>query len=378
MASALDIVAGLAPGQGDWDPYADFQQGRAQGRANAARPLMGQALQGDANALNSLAGIDPQGFMEVSGFQDKRAQAGREEAAAKADRVASLINWADTPEKWEIAKQRIKASGVELEPQEEDFNSRGAMLAEHMSLKEQLAQGNAQRGFDIRDRGLDIQEQRLAQGPGGGTVPSGYRLTADGTGLEPIPGGPADPNKQVPVKSLRPTTDQNNAAGFYDRLVDAEAVLSDPNVVNAAIDYVGKTKANLPFGAGNYLATPEYQKFDQAQRNFINAVLRKESGAAIAESEFANAAQQYFPQPGDSPEKIAQKAQNRATVIRAMERTAAGALTQGQQPAPQETGAVEGEIPTQAVEELLADPSGAAEFDEVFGPGAAAQVLGQQ
>lgn len=59
------------------------------------------------------------------------------------------------------------------------------------------------------------------------------------------------------------------------------------------------------------LASPKQQQIDQAQRDFINAVLRRESGAVIAESEFQNARMQYFPQPGDSKEVIQQKARNR-------------------------------------------------------------------
>lgn len=65
----------------------------------------------------------------------------------------------------------------------------------------------------------------------------------------------------------------------------------------------------------NTAATPAAQKFNQAQRDFINAVLRKESGAVISAEEFANAEKQYFPQPGDSPEVIAQKKANRDLAI---------------------------------------------------------------
>jgi|SRR5215831_446422 len=57
------------------------------------------------------------------------------------------------------------------------------------------------------------------------------------------------------------------------------------------------------------------QMAEQAQRNFVNAVLRRESGAVINPSEFANARQQYFPQAGDSPEVLAQKKQNRESAI---------------------------------------------------------------
>jgi hypothetical protein len=63
------------------------------------------------------------------------------------------------------------------------------------------------------------------------------------------------------------------------------------------------------------LATPEQQQIDQAQRDFINATLRRESGAAISPAEFTNARKQYFVQLGDSPQVIAQKARNRQIAI---------------------------------------------------------------
>ena len=187
-------------------------------------------------------------------------------------------------------------------------------------------------------------------------IPSGYRA-AQGGNLEAIPGGPADPNKPVPARSLRPTTDQANAAGFYDRLNASNQILSDPGVTQAAMAWgQNAMNNNLPMGLGNYMTSPEFQKFDQASRDFVNAVLRKESGAAISESEFQNARIQYFPQPGDTPEKIAQKAKNREIVINAMHRTAGPALNGGMatgaqsQPASMDFGEV-GQIPEGAVVE---------------------------
>jgi hypothetical protein len=63
------------------------------------------------------------------------------------------------------------------------------------------------------------------------------------------------------------------------------------------------------------LATPQQQQIDQAQRDFINAVLRRESGAVINPGEFTNARAQYFVQPGDKPAVIAQKARNRQIAV---------------------------------------------------------------
>lgn len=56
------------------------------------------------------------------------------------------------------------------------------------------------------------------------------------------------------------------------------------------------------------------QLYMQASRNFINAILRRESGAVIADSEFAEARQQYLPQPGDSSAVLKEKEQLRNIV----------------------------------------------------------------
>ena len=63
------------------------------------------------------------------------------------------------------------------------------------------------------------------------------------------------------------------------------------------------------------MLSADQQKYEQAQRDFLNAVLRKESGAVISDEEFDNGKKQYFPQPGDSDIVIEQKRQNRARAI---------------------------------------------------------------
>jgi hypothetical protein len=65
--------------------------------------------------------------------------------------------------------------------------------------------------------------------------------------------------------------------------------------------------------------SPEQQQVAQARINFITAILRKESGAAIGANEFATAEKNYFPKPGDDAATIAQKQQARKTAIKAME-----------------------------------------------------------
>lgn len=136
------------------------------------------------------------------------------------------------------------------------------------------------------------------------------------------------------------TEGERNAAGFYQRMVNATKELND--LTNAGYnpnnlrDRVGAGVDNIPLlgGAlaplGRAGTTSQGQQYQQAAMNWIRANLRKESGAAIGVKEADDEYKNYFPVLGDSPEVIAQKARNRAVVEQAMRSAAGGAL-----PAPQ-------------------------------------------
>lgn len=123
---------------------------------------------------------------------------------------------------------------------------------------------------------------------------------------------------------------QGKAAGFTDRMLQSEGILSGmavapgvhgPTAPGVQMQGANVTQAGLSkMYGGNFLVSKERQQFEQAKRDFINAQLRRESGAAISPSEFDNADKQYFPVPGDKPETIAQKAANRRAAIQAMGR----------------------------------------------------------
>jgi len=79
---------------------------------------------------------------------------------------------------------------------------------------------------------------------------------------------------------------------------------------------------------GNFAQTPERQMYYQAQREFINAIKRQESGAAVTDSEVEDYAQTYFPQPGDTPEVIQRKRESRERAVAGLKATAGGAWDQ--------------------------------------------------
>jgi len=104
------------------------------------------------------------------------------------------------------------------------------------------------------------------------------------------------------------TVDQSHAAGFAARMQQAGSTLDSltPKVTSMNQLSYG-VQRNLP----SFAQSSTIQQEMQAEQNFINAILRRESGAAISQSEYDNAAKQYFVQPGDSAQVIAQKKANR-------------------------------------------------------------------
>lgn len=183
----------------------------------------------------------------------------------------------------------------------------------------------AERGTEARakisdkrqDQANSLAERRLAfdvSRVGADGVPSGYRRNAAGN-LEFIPGGPADPaSKAGGGKPL--TEGQSKALLFGTRMQASNKILEDLEKAGKLFSTPG---ANAGYGIGaavNLVNSKEGQQLDQAKRDFLNAVLRRESGAVIAEPEFASGDRQYFPQIGDSKEVIAQKRQNRELATR--------------------------------------------------------------
>lgn len=147
--------------------------------------------------------------------------------------------------------------------------------------------------------------------------PEGFMLVDKGTGLA-RPAATMN-GAQVQGKNNGLNDVQSKALLFGSRMQAAEKVLSEmaaqgtvrPSVMKNVVERIPLVGSAAGAAANAVVASPQQQKVEQAQRDFINAVLRRESGAAIAESEFENARKQYFPAVGDSQAVIQQKAQNR-------------------------------------------------------------------
>ena len=127
-----------------------------------------------------------------------------------------------------------------------------------------------------------------------------------------------------------------SAARFAAIARDIPLMTMDGDLIDCRLPHQ-KDRALLMWVIGDYLkrksSTAEQQKFEQAQRDWVRSKLRKESGAVIGEQEMKDEIRTYFPQPGDTPEVIAQKEQARQVAIQAMRDAAGPAL--GKTPAAQ-------------------------------------------
>lgn len=123
----------------------------------------------------------------------------------------------------------------------------------------------------------------------------------------------ADEKKEKEAKA--PTADDKTYALHGKAMEAANNILlpleSDPEL-NASGFKTSVQKSSL---FPEIFKPEKLKSYEQAQRAFIQAVLRKQSGATIAPSEFEEKKKEYFPQAGDPPDVIAQKQMARQLAV---------------------------------------------------------------
>jgi hypothetical protein len=129
------------------------------------------------------------------------------------------------------------------------------------------------------------------------------------------------------MKDASPTSEKAKAGTFATRTRDAEAAMDalkksgfDRTSAAAGME---STAAKIPVigAAGKLMGLigSDAQTQNQAELDFLSAVLRKESGAQISPSEYAIGNEMYFDRTGDSPEVRKRKAESRANAVAALE-----------------------------------------------------------
>jgi hypothetical protein len=160
-----------------------------------------------------------------------------------------------------------------------------------------------------------LQRARTTTTPEGTTVTPGYTLSGTET-----PTAAPTPEKFIPKP---PTQGERTAQTFIDRMSAAEANLEGVEDVLAA-------PVEIARGVTNVTASAEYRQAEQAKSMWIEAYLRKDSGAQIGPDEYKNADETFFPQAGDSAEDIERKRQSRQDAMASL-RVQAGRAGESQE-----------------------------------------------
>lgn len=112
------------------------------------------------------------------------------------------------------------------------------------------------------------------------------------------------------------TEGQSKDIAFATR---AEGALSTLDPISGKLADRGEIAAGwLPFGLSKGAQSDEFQVARAAADEFLQAILRKDTGAAITADEQALYGQTYLPQPGDSVAVLAHKSQARRRAVEAL------------------------------------------------------------
>jgi hypothetical protein len=133
------------------------------------------------------------------------------------------------------------------------------------------------------------------------------------------PEGFAGDEEIIGQKSAKFSEGQSNAAAFANRMVASLDIFNE--LTGAGYDPTNLrdyAAGNLPGALSGYATSSEGQSYLAAKEDFITAVLRKESGAAISVSEFKKEDRKYFPQPGEGKDVIEQKRRARQRALESM------------------------------------------------------------
>jgi len=283
-------------------------QGRAAPQAEEEkvpffqRPGVGNALDSLAIALQGMTINPNQALMQLSAnriagrrkAQQTKAQQNRTlEALKNMGAPTQIIQMAEAGYGREAMSQMAQmARGQQQDP----YSSIG-------KLQSDLAAGRiSQEQYEIALQSMAPSNTSIEVGP------DGQLRFVQG------PGAQAEPFTQGQSKDNVYVTRAQGALKVLDPVAD-ELVSAASRAAN--VDPTGFIRSRIQ--------SPEFQVAQQAGNEFLQAILRKDTGAAITEQEQQLYGQTYLPQPGDSPQVLTEK--------KAARRRALDAIRAGMSPA---------------------------------------------
>ena len=317
--------------------YLDQRGKVAEDQAATTRELgniYGQALPNTVNA--GLSGAQwaqnraaQQQKMDVTGSSEQRAQ--HKFAEDQQDRQAAQAS-AARQEAYDSAPAEesfARGAGVEYQPGMTHKDVERLAGANQLGFKDRQLTSEEQRAKDNRDAEMERlgvtekgSDRRLGITQGGENDRAQASIKAAADRQQEMLA--LDREKLDQEKSLKlaemgnkpATAEQLNSANFGRKAQDAAKALDvlesgtfDPASKGAAL-----RTTHVPFTDYQPLANDTDRSYDVAKREFLAAVLRKESGAAIGKDEMAQYGDTYFPKAGDSKDVKDLKAARRKAI----------------------------------------------------------------
>jgi len=140
---------------------------------------------------------------------------------------------------------------------------------------------------------------------------------ASGMIIESTPDGGIRVVQGDAVAGAKPFTEGQSKDIVYATRAEGALAALDP--IANALTSRGEVAADwLPMGLGGGMQTDEYQVAKTAGDEFLQAILRKDTGAAITTQEQALYGETYLPRPGDSPARLQYKQKARKRAVEAL------------------------------------------------------------
>lgn len=284
-------------------------------QAQYTDPVIGKMMQQVHGPIDQVVGQipqDPQGFARWVQQTREGMTKYAESTAPKPTEVklGNRVAFIDTNPQSPTFRQELNSSAIGTSPdtvytQGQENYRQGARLKQEKELAGQAVTYQ-------QDGNGNIVALPSKVAPG--TVVRASQVAAPGGGLLPLQGKDAGLNDSQ-SKSYLFGSRMQAANQILSKLAD-QGVLREGNInmVASSLPLVG--------GAGdigtNWTQSDAQQQVKQAKRDFMLAALRRESGASIAPSEYEAFDKTYFPQPGDGPDVIANKAALRQRAVDGM------------------------------------------------------------
>lgn len=186
---------------------------------------------------------------------------------------------------------------------------------EMVPFQRNLPDGFATPGAPPQPQASPTAPPQVAPAPAGPPAPMtfaprpGESIGAPITPSPVVPGSAYSVGAPVVGTGSKPNEQQMKAQNFYVRMAASDQTLNDPDKIGRFVDSTNAAPREMGLG---FLQSGPAQQMQQSGDEWISAMLRYDSGAAVPPSELTQYRATFIPAWGDKPEKIQQKAQARA------------------------------------------------------------------